>query len=218
MRCKNCGAENDDSRFICEICGSPLYDENDEIMEANSEEAEAVDYADYEEEQKKKRNIIIGIVVAVVAVVAIIVGVAFGMSGGKEEETTSTTESTAASTTKVTTTKPTTKSTTESTTESTTVSTTAPTTTTTTAAPKFTVAVDIDGNGVVSGDGTFEQGAKTALVATADSGYEFAGWYDNTTGKLVASGSKYTINVKSNLSLTAKFEKITTTKAEVTAQ
>ncbi len=23
MRCKNCGAENDDSRYICEVCGSP---------------------------------------------------------------------------------------------------------------------------------------------------------------------------------------------------
>ena len=29
MRCKNCGAENDDNRYICEVCGSPLYDEDD---------------------------------------------------------------------------------------------------------------------------------------------------------------------------------------------
>ena len=29
MRCKNCGADNDDNRYICEVCGSPLYDEND---------------------------------------------------------------------------------------------------------------------------------------------------------------------------------------------
>ena len=29
MRCKNCGADNDDNRYICEVCGSPLYDESD---------------------------------------------------------------------------------------------------------------------------------------------------------------------------------------------
>ena len=29
MRCKNCGADNDDNRYICEVCGSPLYDEDD---------------------------------------------------------------------------------------------------------------------------------------------------------------------------------------------
>lgn len=31
MRCKNCGTYNDDNRYICETCGSPLYDE-DEIQ------------------------------------------------------------------------------------------------------------------------------------------------------------------------------------------
>ena len=29
MRCKNCGADNNDNRYICEVCGSPLYDESD---------------------------------------------------------------------------------------------------------------------------------------------------------------------------------------------
>ena len=27
MRCKNCGFENEDGRYICQNCGSPLYDE-----------------------------------------------------------------------------------------------------------------------------------------------------------------------------------------------
>ena len=31
MRCKNCGADNDDNRYICEVCGSPLYDESEMI-------------------------------------------------------------------------------------------------------------------------------------------------------------------------------------------
>ena len=30
MRCKNCGSENDDNLYICQNCGSPLYDEDDE--------------------------------------------------------------------------------------------------------------------------------------------------------------------------------------------
>ncbi|MDE6659485.1 MAG: zinc-ribbon domain-containing protein, partial [Eubacterium sp.] len=25
MRCKNCGSENEDGRYICQNCGSPLY-------------------------------------------------------------------------------------------------------------------------------------------------------------------------------------------------
>ena len=34
MRCKNCRFENDDDRFICENCGSPLYDEDEKITPA----------------------------------------------------------------------------------------------------------------------------------------------------------------------------------------
>ena len=29
MRCKNCGSENEDNLYICQNCGSPLYDEDD---------------------------------------------------------------------------------------------------------------------------------------------------------------------------------------------
>ncbi len=29
MRCKNCGCENDDNLYICQNCGSPLYDEDE---------------------------------------------------------------------------------------------------------------------------------------------------------------------------------------------
>ena len=31
MRCKNCGFDNEEGRYICENCGSPLYDEDNEI-------------------------------------------------------------------------------------------------------------------------------------------------------------------------------------------
>ena len=37
MRCKNCGADNDDNRYICEVCGSPLYDEDDFDNAANDD-------------------------------------------------------------------------------------------------------------------------------------------------------------------------------------
>ena len=29
MRCRNCGCENDDNLYICQNCGSPLYDEGE---------------------------------------------------------------------------------------------------------------------------------------------------------------------------------------------
>ena len=36
MRCKNCGSENEENLYICQNCGSPLYDE--EPIEEASEE------------------------------------------------------------------------------------------------------------------------------------------------------------------------------------
>lgn len=35
MRCKNCGFDNEEGRYICENCGSPLYDEDNEINPEN---------------------------------------------------------------------------------------------------------------------------------------------------------------------------------------
>ena len=66
----------------------------------------------------------------------------------------------------------------------------------------------IDGSGNVSGSGTFEAGKRATLVATPDEGYQFVGWYDNDTGAQVASGTKYSITVDSNKSLTARFTAI----------
>lgn len=108
--------------------------------------------------------------------------------------------------------KPTKETSTAPTTEKTTESTTAETTTAP-APVSYVISVDIDGNGAVSGDGSYESGTKAQLVATADEGFQFAGWYDNSTGTLVASGEKYTVTVKNNLNLTAKFERMET-KAE----
>lgn len=217
MRCKNCGAENDESRFICENCGSPLYDENEEIINGDNEFYED-EYGnqnpndDEAEKKKKKRNIIIICIVAAVVVIAVIVGVVFAIVGNNDKEPETTNISTSEITTEESTTKKKHTTTEKQTTEKveTTKETTTKQTTTqpTTTAPSFNISIDIDGNGSVTGDGQYTSGKKAALIATADEGYQFMGWYDNSTGSLVASSNKYTVTVKKDINLTAKFEKL----------
>lgn len=217
MRCKNCGFENDDDRFICENCGSPLYDENEEITPAqpnaenytNTPNGNGNNYNNDSSEEDEKKKKIIATVVAVIVALAIVVGVvAATVTSKKEKETT--TESTTVSTTAESTTKKdktTTKreTTTESTTKETTTEATTKETTTQTTVATYHVYVDIDGNGSVSGDGSYQAGKKATLIAVADSDAEFDGWYDSA-GTLVASGTKYTVTVKSDMNLTAKFK------------
>lgn len=219
MRCKNCGFNNDDGRYICENCGSPLYDESAEIAEAednpdsaDTDTEDINEIAQSSEESKNKKSLIIIIVLAVI-LVALIVGIIVSAATNKNKEpetesvsisTSSETESREHTTKKATTEKTTKETTTESTTRETTTKET--TTEKTTAAPViYNVYVDIDGNGTVSGDGAFKAGEKAVLIATPAENAQFDGWYDNATGKLVASGSKYTITVSKDISLTAKF-------------
>lgn len=215
MRCKNCGLENEDNRYICSNCGSPLYDEDEQTADEsidsyNNYPEDENDNNDDDDSAKKKQ--IAAIVIAVIVVIAVAAGIIFGAVSSKSNKET-TTESTTVSTTKEeTTTKPkkvtTTKETTtkETTTEE---STTKETTTkeTTTAETTYRVYIDIDGNGTVTGDGEYVKGKRATLVATADDGYQFDGWYDSN-GTLVASGTKYSITVKSDTTLTARFKAI----------
>ncbi len=215
MRCKNCGFDNQEGRYICENCGSPLFDDNDQIVPEEDdlenqpphkldEPDETDEDEDREEKEKNKKSIIIIIVLAVI-LVAMIVGIIVAAVTNSGEETTADTSITSASDTTEEETERTTRNrTTERTTESTTQETTERTTTTTTVA-RYTVSVDIDGNGSVTGDGTFEAGKRTTLVATPNEGYQFTGWYDNDTGAQVASATRYTIRVDSNRNLTARF-------------
>lgn len=217
MRCKNCGFDNQEGRYICENCGSPLFDDNNEIIpeEDNAQEITEAPVqnnndTDDDDKTKDKRNIIIIIVLAVI-LVAMIVGIIVSAVTNKDEETSSsepsvsvTEEITEDESTKRATTE---KKTTETTTEATTEATTAPPTTVATTQKKYDVTVDIDGSGKVTGDGTFTDGSRTTLVATPDEGYEFIGWYDNKTKELKASNSKYTVTVNSDISLTARFAK-----------
>ena len=61
MICKNCGYDNNDNLYICENCGSPLYDENEPIKnEAEDNGTVPVSTIDEDTEyeaRKKKQNI-----------------------------------------------------------------------------------------------------------------------------------------------------------------
>ncbi len=212
MRCKNCGFDNQDGRYICENCGSPLFDDNgqivpeeDDVENQPPQKLDEPEETDIEDEKEKNKKSLIIIIVLAVILVAMIVGIIVAAVVNNDEETTTgpsvsvTTTTTEDETERSTRNRTTTERTTESTTERTT------TTTTTTTVARFTVSVDIDGNGSVTGDGTFESGTRTTLIATPDSGYQFMGWYDNDTGSQVASGSRYTVTVDSNRNLTARF-------------
>lgn len=223
MRCKNCGFENEQDRYICENCGSPLYDEDEDITaqqgaEQSSEQPDDTD-------KKNTRNSIIIIAVLAVLLFAMVTGIiVFATQGSKKPEqpsdgisTTEPVDEPNASTTEPTTKKTTTtEKTTERTTEATTQATTEPTTEQTTEAPeeKCLLAIDIDGYGTVTGGGTYEVGATAVLLATASEGSQFVGWYDNSTNRLVASNNSYTVTVQKDLSLTARFETIST-EAEI---
>ncbi|MDE6110490.1 MAG: hypothetical protein K2F65_01105 [Eubacterium sp.] len=222
MRCKNCGSENEEGRYICQNCGSPLYDENDEFMENGGYYDE---YEDDEEFEKKatKKSIIIIVILSVI-LVAIITGVVFAVSsfgGGKTPESSESDNIgvsddyslPSSSSSFNSTSETTTESTTESTTEKTTESTTKPTTTTTTkpsstkpTESKYKIYIDVDGNGSILGEGEYSKGKRVTLVATPDAGAQFVGWYEN--GVIVASGTKYSFTVDNERHLTALFQTI----------
>ena len=210
MRCKNCGFDNEEGRYICANCGSPLYDEDEEITDASESNNGYAPNQDNgaDDDDKNKKSIIIIIVLAVI-LVALIAGIVVSAVTGKDEETT--TESTTISTTteettkKQTTTKKEITTEKETTTESTTTTTQAPSTT---ATVLYNVYIDIDGNGTVTGDGSYEKGKKAVLTATPDEGWQFEGWYDNSTGALVASGNKFTVNVSKDVTYTARFTRV----------
>ena len=149
MRCKNCGCENDDNLYICQNCGSPLYDENGEIQggESGTQVFGAVgnddlnQYDDYEDEElkqrreqrearraekqaaaaKKKKQEIIIIVVLAILLIAIIIGTIIAIAHSKKvNETTTLSTETSTSETVETTAENTTEYTTEKTTYETT--------------------------------------------------------------------------------------------------
>ncbi|MBO4529016.1 MAG: hypothetical protein J5767_00080 [Paludibacteraceae bacterium] len=72
--------------------------------------------------------------------------------------------------------------------------------------------VEPDGSGTVIGDGTFDEGSQTSLVAMPNDGYEFEKWSDGE------QNYGRTINVNTDASFTALFRKKKVTKPAAPAQ
>ena len=81
-------------------------------------------------------------------------------------------------------------------------------------AKTYTVIVETDKNmGTVSmdkSDGTYEEGTKATLKASANDGYEFVNWTD-ADGKVVSTSNPYTFEVNANTTLKANFKKVEVT-------
>ncbi|MDE5974796.1 MAG: hypothetical protein K2G73_09025 [Eubacterium sp.] len=228
MRCKNCGTENDDKRYICENCGSPLYDEEDFNTPEPEQQARSYDtvnsnsptnstlpptdsnnHSNNENKLAEKKSIIV-IAILVVLLVAIIASVAVVASTKSKNETsssstssTSQTLSTKQSTTKERTTERTTEK--ETTTESTT------TTTTTTKQQNWSIKLVSHGGGTVDGSGSYKDGDNVTITATPDDGYEFDGWYSN--GTKISSTMRYSFTAAEDVSISAVFSPVSTTEA-----
>ena len=227
MRCKNCGSENDDNLYICQNCGSPLYDEDNDndidiineddmgktrvapVVQSNQRQPAPQQRstqgapAKSEQDKKKEKTVIIIVVLAVVLAIAVTTLVAVLVSNSKKNKDVEDTSIPIASTSEALSTTvapPTTEPTTESTTQ--------PTTESTTAAPiEYTVTVSCSQGGEVEGDGSYAEGEKCTVIARADDDFEFDGWYKN--GKRVSSNEVYTFAVKDNTELEAVFTDIT---------
>ena len=69
-----------------------------------------------------------------------------------------------------------------------------------------TASANPTAGGTVSGGGSYSDGQTATLTATANSGYLFSGWYKGDTK--VSTGKSYTFTVTENVTLTAKFYKL----------
>ncbi len=234
MRCKNCGTENDDKRYICENCGSPLYDEEDFTAPSVNQQTQAFNSvntnqsdstgavppaennsnknnADSENKLAEKKSIIV-IAILVVLLVAIIASVAVVASTkNKNEASTSSTSSTSQTlSTKQSTTK---ERTTERTTEKETTTESTTTTTTTTKQQNWSVKLVSHGGGTVDGSGTYKDGDNVTITATPDDGYEFDGWYTN--GTKISSTMRYSFTAAEDISISAVFSPVSTTETTI---
>ena len=221
MRCKNCGLENDDNLYICQNCGSPLYDEaeenaedstvefkkiggNENISEDNNANQNNQDNKNENnsDDDKKKKQLTITIIALSVVLIAVIAGVIGAViASNKNNDDIQTTESTSVSA--ISTTK-----------EETTVKTTQPPST---QAPiiQYMVTVRSNEGGSVDGGGQFEKGKQIKITAKPNNGYNFIGWY-TATGKQVSQSLSYTFALTEDVVYEAKFEKIVETTVQTT--
>ena len=156
----------------------------------------------------EKKSLII-IAILAVLLIAIVSSIAV-IAHNKNKDTSTTTPLTKVSerdelsssrTTKERTTEKTTESTTEKTTKETTKS-------------LWIINTSSSGGGQTQGDGKYENGKTVTLVATADEGYQFDGWYSN--GIKVSSSEKYSFTANQNASFSAVFTPVETQAPDTT--
>lgn len=241
MRCKNCGSENEDNLYICQNCGSPLYDEDEPINDSNNENNNIEDEmgktrvvpavsasdinsasqpsspkpekppVDDEEEEKKKKQQTAIIIALAVVLVVIIAVLAAVLVKNSAAKKETTTASTSASESVS---QSTAAFTTRQTTERITEKEKEPSSETTTAPQTYTIEVmSPDGGGSVRGTGgAIEVNKEITVMATPDGGFQFDGWYEN--GKRVSTQQNYTFTVVRDRTLVAKFSEISTEPTE----
>lgn len=241
MRCKNCGSENEDNLYICQNCGSPLYDEDEPINDNNDENNNTEDEmgktrvvpavsasdinsasqpsspkpekppVDDEEEEKKKKQQMAIIIALAVVLVVIIAVLAAVLVKTSAAKKETTTASTSASESVS---QSTAAFTTRQTTERITERETEPSSETTAAPQTYTIEVmSPDGGGSVRGTGgAIEVNKEITVMATPDGGFQFDGWYEN--GKRVSTQQNYTFTVVRDRTLIAKFSEISTEPTE----
>lgn len=229
MRCKNCGFDNSENLYICQNCGSPLYDDDEleEVSESegvggtrvfepiysgetsnamrNTRERRIEREAEKKKKQQQKTAIIIILAMVLIAVVA---GVVAALANGNSKPevstdiiTTEQTEPTSISTTQQSTAKPTTEATTEpKTTESTTEE------TTTTKPVTYKLSLSSNDGGETEGSGNYQLGENVTIIARADDGYEFIGWYKGSTK--ISGNTMYTVTITESTNLKAVFTPI----------
>ena len=74
------------------------------------------------------------------------------------------------------------------------------------ASSKVVVTVTAEANGTVTGSDEYLKNSDVTVVATANSGYKFSGWYKDGTS--VSTNATYTFKAENDIALVAKFSKV----------
>lgn len=227
MRCKNCGSENNDNLYICQNCGSPLYDDDDDITRSDGStrmftppvnpnqqfddptanayhEQRAAERERQKEEAAKKKQVAV-IVVLLIVLIAIIAGIIIAIAHGKGDNGDTTVASFSSSEgiedeSDVSSSSRKSESTEENEKEKTTESTTSER-----SGKDYRITVSTNDAGNADGGGTYKKGDTATVWCSADDDSEFIGWYKN--GECVSTSTRYTFTVSGNAHLVARFKK-----------
>lgn len=242
MRCKNCGSENEDNLYICQNCGSPLYDEDEPINDNNNDEnnniedemgktkvVPAVSASDInsasqpsspkpekppvdDEEEEKKKKQQMAIIIALAVVLVVIIAVLAAVLVKNSAAKKETTTASTSASESVS--QSTAAFTTRQTTERTSESEKEPSSETTTAPQTYTIEVMCPDGGAskISGTDVYNFKDNVTVSAYPDDGFQFDGWYEN--GKRVSTEQNYTFPAVRDRTLIAKFSEISTEPTE----